>query len=506
MKILDKEQVQKADRYTIENEPISSLDLMERAATRMTERIKKRFSPQWHVKVVCGIGNNGGDGLVVARELYKAGREVEVYIIRYSDKSSQDFQQNEQRLQGLGVPIYNINDAKAFPHLTKQDLIIEGLWGSGLNRPIEGFATDVIQQINDSEAKVVAIDIPSGLYADAKSDSIKIKADITYSFQTPKLSFLLPDNTAFVGHWEVIDIGLAQDFIAQQNTNNHLLRASEIGNFIKPRQIFDHKGTFGHLLVISGSYGKMGAACLCSKSALRGGAGLVTAHVPQCGYNIIQTTVPEVMTSIDADEHIFSGIDDLSPFDAIALGPGLDTQEQTAQALQQLIQNTELPLVIDADGLNILAKNEEIWKALPEGSILTPHPGEFRRLLGEKVEDSYQELALIRSFAKEKNVVLILKRAYTVIASPDGICYFNSTGNPGMATGGSGDVLTGILGSLLAQGYTPLASAQLGVYLHGLAGDKATCRMGQNALIAGDIIAFLGAAFKSLADDNEALA
>ncbi|PSR03931.1 MAG: bifunctional ADP-dependent NAD(P)H-hydrate dehydratase/NAD(P)H-hydrate epimerase [Bacteroidetes bacterium SW_11_45_7] len=500
MKILTKDQVREADRYTIENEPIPSLDLMERAASRMTERIKKRFSPQRPVKVVCGTGNNGGDGLVIARELFHAGRHVDVYVIRYSDTSSPDFQHNEQRLQSLGVSIYNIHAAEEFPHLNEQDLVIEGLWGSGLNRPVEGFATDVIQQINESGATVVAIDIPSGLYADAKSDSIKIKADVTYSFQVPKLSFLLPDNAPYVGHWEVVDIGLSQEFIDQQTTDNELLTASDIATFFKPRETFDHKGTFGHVLTIAGSYGKMGAACLCAKSALRGGAGLVTAHVPQCGYNIIQTAIPEVMCSIDQNEHYVSGIDDLSPFDAIAIGPGLDTRDHTAKALQQIFQKADQPLVIDADGLNLLSSHQALWHELPSGSILTPHPGEFKRLIGKNAKDSYRELELIRSFAMENNVILVLKRAYTVIAAPNGKCYFNSTGNPAMATGGSGDVLTGLIGSLLAQGYSPLQSAQSGVFLHGLAGDKATDRMGQQALIAGDIISFLGAAYKDIGD------
>jgi len=347
---------------------------------------------------------------------------------------------------------------------------------------------------------VISIDIPSGLMGEDNTGNISdniIQADFTLTFQFPKISFFFAENEKNLGIWEVLPIRLHPDGIAQTLTDFRLIEKEEIQQIIQKRSRFGHKGTYGHALLIAGSFGKMGAAILASKACLRSGAGLLTTHVPHFGYQIIQTAVPEAMASVDQHDSIFTEFPDLSHFSAIGVGPGIDQKTNTKRAINELIERSKLPLVIDADALNILAENKTWLEKLPEKSILTPHPGEFKRLVGE-TENSYIRIQKQIEFSKKYKVIVVLKGAFTSVSTPDGKLYFNSTGNPGMATAGSGDVLTGIILGLLAQGISSENAALAGVYMHGLSGDLAVLQNSEFSLVAGDIVKFLGKAFLSL--------
>ena len=501
MKILPIQEVRNADAYTIAHEPIASIDLMERAATQIYKWIKKRVSKKHNVRVSAGLGNNGGDGLVVARLLANKGYQVEVNIIRYSDKTSEDFQVNFKRLnEGGEIKINEIKEKKDLPEIRADDLLIDAIFGSGLVRPVKGFIADVITYINASAAHTIAIDVPSGLFSDStskNSDGAIVQADYILSFQFPKMAFLLPENDGFVGDWHLLDIGLHHDFINTVETRNFFMEKRDMSLLLKKRSRYAHKGTFGHALLIAGSYGKMGAAILASRACLRSGVGLLHTHIPKAGYEIMQTATPECMLSIDRYDNHFSEVPDLGLYTALGIGPGLGMEQQSQMALKLLIQEYSNPIVFDADALNILAENKTWLAFLPAGSILTPHPKEFERLVG-KWSDDFERLQMQRDFAVKYGIYLVLKGAHTSICFPDGNCYFNSTGNPGMATAGSGDVLTGLITGLLAQGYSPGVAAVLGVYLHGLAGDIAAKKYGMEAMLAGDIIEQTGKAFKAL--------
>lgn len=342
--------------------------------------------------------------------------------------------------------------------------------------------------------------MPSGLFADmstAATESTIVKADYTLSFQFPKYCFFFAENDHYIGEWHILPIGLHPDYIDSVEVRNFFLLKKEINSLLRKRNKFSHKGNYGHGLLISGSYGKMGAAVLASKAALRAGIGLITTHIPKNGYEIIQTGVPENMVSIDGSDTVFSEVPDISQYNAIAIGPGLGKEKATQQALKLLIQNSSVPIIFDADAINILGENKTWISFIPKGSVFTPHPKEFERLVG-KWPDEFERNEMQREFSFKYNCFVVLKGAYTAVTSPDGNCYFNSTGNPGMATGGSGDVLTGIILGLMAQGYTPLASCLIGVYLHGFAADKAIKKTGEEAMIASDIIEYLGKAYKSI--------
>lgn len=501
IKILNIEQIRQADAYTIANEPIPSIMLMERAAIACTEWILPMLSRDQVIRIFCGPGNNGGDGLVIARLLVAAGFTVVVYLVGPDTNNSGDFLINLAELKNQAIAdITKILINSDLPLIEPVDLVIDALFGSGLTRPVSGIFGDVIRQINNSGAITVAIDVPSGLscdsYSDPKAGDI-IRAAFTLSFQLPRLAFFFPENEDFVGEWEVLDIGLHPEYLKQATTNHFLLQEDDIWPLIKPRRWFAHKGIFGHGLLIAGSYGKMGSAVLASSAGLRSGAGLITAHIPGNGYSIIQTALPEAMVSIDESLTHFSKLPELTPYNAIAAGPGIGQDPQTAGNLKLLIQQTKVPLILDADALNILGENKTWLSFLPKGSILTPHQKEFERLT-LKVADSFERNKVQREFSLKFEVYLILKGAFTCISFPDGRCFFNPTGNPGMATGGSGDVLTGILLGLMCQGYTPAETCMLGVYLHGLAGDIAASYSGYEGLVAGDIIDSLPEAFREI--------
>lgn len=497
MKILDAENIRQLDAYTIANEPIVSVDLMERAASAFTHWFCPQFpvgnnQPVW---IFCGPGNNGGDGLAVARMLHRELYEVRVFLCQIGQSVSEDYRVNLERLPQ--VELRQLHEGDTLPVIPERAIVIDALFGSGLNRPIQGYWAQLIGHINEQAGTVVAIDIPSGLFADQPTTGPAIRAHFTATFELPKLAFLFPENQDAVGEWVVLPIGLSIDFMAQAKTNNYLTVKAMIAGHLRRRKKHDHKGVFGHALLVAGSYGKVGAAILAARACLRSGVGLLTIHAPRCAYEILQMAVPEAMMSIDGHRTHFSEVPDLKAYRAIGLGCGLDQRRTVAEAVLQLIKQAAHPLVIDADALNVLAANKEALALLPAGSILTPHPGELIRLFGD-TPNSFVRLELLRRKARELNVYIVLKGAYTCIACPDGACYFNTTGNPGMATGGSGDVLTGIITGLLAQGYAPFEAAQTGVYIHGLAGDIAAQALGHEALIAGDIVEYLGKAFTLL--------
>ncbi|MCU0445165.1 MAG: NAD(P)H-hydrate dehydratase [Microscillaceae bacterium] len=496
MKILQVNQIQALDAYTIENEPISSIDLMERASQAFVQAFVGLFSPDCPIYVFCGLGNNGGDGLAVSRLLLDLGYSVKTWVVRYTNRSSPDFAINYQRLAKL-IHIQDLEDIADFPIIPSNAYIIDALFGSGLSRPLGGLSAEVVQEINVASATRVALDIASGLYADTTSvGEAIVRADYTISFQLPKLAFLLPQNAPYVGEWHICPIGLSSQYIHNCPTTWYYLDNQWIKSILKPRTKFSHKGTYGHSLLLAGSYGKMGAAVLAARACLRAGTGLLTTHIPRCGYEIMQTAVPEAMISIEGSWNWLQHLPDIQPYAAIGVGCGLDKYPATTQLLEKLLKTATQPLVIDADALNIIAENPRLLNLLPPNSLLTPHPKEFARLTQEVVEDNFERLEVLRNFAQVYQVYIILKGAHSALATPQGEVYFNSTGNPGMASGGSGDVLTGIITALLAQGYSVLHAGILGMYLHGLAGDLALATESQQSLMASDIIENLGKAFK----------
>jgi ADP-dependent NAD(P)H-hydrate dehydratase / NAD(P)H-hydrate epimerase len=494
LKILTTSQIRELDACTIRHEPIASIGLMERACEAFTGWVTAKIPINKTIGVVCGTGNNGGDGLGIARLLTDHGYDVKVWIIRSSMPESEDFKINLQRIRGK-IPVFEIISESDQNLFSDRSILIDAIFGSGLSRPAEGIYAQAIRCMNKTNAQRIAVDIPSGLMADKPSEGEIVLADHTVSFQFPKLSFLFPQSNVYVGSWHVVDIGLDRNFIADAGTIYSLLEQNDIYTLLKPRSKFDHKGNFGHALLIAGSYGKMGAAILSARSALRSGAGLLTVHVPQCGYQIMQTSVPEAMVSVDENEKIFSATPDIKNFSAIGIGPGIGQDKKTVRAFNALLETAGKPLVIDADALNILSSNRELIHLLPENSVLTPHPKEFERLAGSWKND-FERLNRQIDFSAKTGTIVLLKGAHTSISTPAGKVYFNNTGNPGMATGGSGDVLTGIVTGLLAQGYSGLDSALIGCWVHGAAGDQAAAHMGQVSMTASDITAYLPGAFR----------
>ena len=490
MKILPTELIRQADQYTIEHEPISSIDLMERAATQVSEWLLRRINKEDKIKIFCGMGNNGGDGLVVARLLYGKGFLPEVFVVRYSEKMSLDCEANYLRLQQeTQVPIQDIRSEADFLSFADHEIIIDALFGSGLNRAITGLAAELIEYLNRQQTIRVSIDIASGLFADTPSPQGAIfKPDYTLTFQQPKLAFMIPENDPYVGQLEVLDIQLHPQYLLEVETNNFLVDKAMIQPIIHRRPKYSHKGTYGHALLIAGSEGKTGAAILGAKSCLRTGVGLLSVKLPQSAWTPLQASLPEAMIQVD---------DKLDAFTAIGIGPGLGKSDEAQRTVRSLIQDAKVPMVMDADALNIIAENKTWLSFLPAKTILTPHPKEFERLFG-KTSTSFERLELLRDMAVGYGIIIVLKGANTAVSMPNGAVFFNSTGNPGMATAGSGDVLTGMILSLLAQRYTPEEAAALGVYLHGLAGDFAAEAQSQEAMIASDITEHIGKAYMSL--------
>ncbi len=498
MKIFSTRQIAEIDKYTIENGPIADIDLMERASLQIVNWLIYNISNEKTLAVFAGPGNNGGDALAIARMMADHDYSVKVYLPDFGKALQGSSAVNWQRLVGQGkVGLFTISDENDFPVLNGEELVIDGLFGSGLSRQLDGIIEKLVAMINQSGCEVIAIDIPSGLFGDdnSKNDLSKvIRASRTFTFQFPKLSFFFPEHDEILGDWEVLPIGLHPDAIRQIPTPYYFLTEDFISEKIIKRKKFSHKGTYGHALLIAGSYGKMGAAVLAAKAGLRAGCGLLTCHVPHEGYKVLQTAVPEAMCSIDPSDLMFTEFPELSLFSAVGAGPGIGQKCNCQRALKSLLLAAPKKLVLDADALNILSENKEWLDLLPKNAILTPHPKEFERLTGE-TEDSHTQLQQQIAFSEKYNVIVVLKGAHTRISFPDGRVFFNTTGNPGMATAGSGDVLTGIILGLLAQEYSAEDAAMIAVYLHGLAGNLAVKERGEYSLIAGDITEYLGKAF-----------
>lgn len=501
MKIFPTQSIKELDAYTIENEPIASIDLMERASQALAKAIAERWDADTPFTVFAGPGNNGGDALAVARLLAEKGYKVAVYLFNTKGTLSADCETNKDRLADVeNVDFHEVTSQFVPPVLTEDHVVIDGLFGSGLNKPLSGGFAAVVKYINASVARVVAIDVPSGLMGEENTFNVRtniIRADVTLSLQLPKLAFLFAENQEFVGEWELLDIGLSEDAIDDMDTDYYLLEGDDMQYVLKPRGKFAHKGDFGRALLIAGSQGMAGASVLSAKACLRSGVGLLKLHVPHCNNVIVQTSVPEAMTEIDPSETCFACPTDTDDYQAVGVGSGLGTSEETEAALLELIDACQTPMVVDADALNILAGNRKYIGRLPKGSILTPHPKELERLVG-KCQDSYERLTKARELAQASGVYIILKGAYSAVITPEGKCYFNTTGNPGMATGGSGDVLTGIVLALMAQGYAPQDAACLGMYVHGLAGDIACKKHGVMGMTAGDIVKYLPLAWRMM--------
>lgn len=500
MKIFPTACISHIDAGTIKSEPIASIDLMERAAERLTHAIVKEYpSVGTYFVVVAGCGNNGGDALAVARMLWNMGYGVEVWVMPLRDKLSPDCACNLSRLQQeTSVPVNTIDGDTLISVPSDGAVIVDGIFGSGLNRAPQGLYARLIGRINELPNRVVSIDIPSGLMGEnALENGCIVRADITLTLQFPKISMLVADSEPYVGRMKIVDIGLDAKTIETTATNYYFTTHADAATLVRPRRRHAHKGNFGRGLLVAGSQGMAGASILSARGALRSGIGLLTVHLPRCNNAIVQASVPEATTSVDASVDCFSQAPDVEKYSAVAVGPGLGTSTTTADALLQLIKKCHVPMVLDADALNIISRNPGWMSLLPSGSVITPHPGEFRRIAGESAS-CWEAIEKARSMAVRYNVCIVLKGAYTAVVSPQGNVHFNSSGNAGMATGGSGDVLTGIVLSLLAQGYTSTDAARLAVYVHGYAGDCAGGKLGQTALVAGDIINYLPEAWCSL--------
>ena len=504
MKIFTSAQIQELDKYTIDHEPVKSIDLMERAAKALTTAIMQEWTERTPVVVFAGPGNNGGDALAVARMLAAEKFSVSVYLFNIHNKLSENCEINKQRLiDGKKARFTEINLNFDPPALKAGTLVVDGLFGTGLDKPLMGGFASLVKYINQSSARVVSLDVPSGLMCEDNSYNIRtniIHADLTLTLQQKKLAMLMPDMQAFLGQVKVLDIRLSPDYIRNTEAPYRILEEAELRPRMRLRDDFAHKGTMGHALIIAGSYGMAGASVLATKACLRAGAGKVTVHTPKRNYNIMQISVPEAVLQMDHEEIYFSESVESDEFDSLGIGPGLGHNESSAIALIGQIKRTSCPIVVDADALNILGNHQAWIQQLPQGIILTPHPGEFDRLAGTASNSSYERLMRARELAEHLSGYILLKGHYTALCLPDGHIVFNPTGNSGMATAGSGDVLTGILTGLLARGYKQADACMLGMYLHGLAGDLAVRETGKECLLASDIIRFMPQAFQRLED------
>lgn len=501
VKILTNSQTKEWDQYTIEHEPVSSFDLMERAANAIAEAIACRRDRLTPITVFAGPGNNGGDALAVARLLSEKGYQIEAFLFNPTDSLSEDCAANRDLLQMCeGVKFTEVTSAFKPPVLQKENLVIDGLFGSGLSKPLQGGYAKVVGLINNSPSYVVSIDIPSGMSCNGefyrKGQSI-VRADLTLTIQHPKLSFFFPESEEFVGEVEVMDIHLHPDYLREVQTPFHTIEEDEVRALFHPRKRFSHKGTYGHALLIAGKVGMAGASVLAAKACLRSGVGLLTVHVPIRNNDILQTSVPEAMVEHDLSDDCFTTVTDVEPYQAIGIGPGLGREMETAEALSEQLSITDRPMVIDADAINMLGINQSYMEFVPKQSILTPHPKELERLVGP-CANTYERIAKAKELAAAHQLHIVLKGAWTAIIAPDGTVSLNPTGNPGMATGGSGDVLTGVLLALLTQGYETHEACLMGVYAHGLAGDLAAEAESQMGMTAMSIVNHLPEAWKRL--------
>ncbi|MCA0152896.1 NAD(P)H-hydrate dehydratase [Winogradskyella vincentii] len=500
MKLFSKEQIYEGDKLTTERQNISSTDLMERAGTQIFNWIHMRMQgAQVPVHVFCGIGNNGGDGLVLARHLSTHGYNVVTYIVNCSNKRSKDFLINYERIKNVTKDWPKMMTSAAdFPQIHQDDIIVDAVFGIGLNRSPDDWVQELFQKFRASKAFTLSIDIPSGLYTDKAVDNENavVHSNYTLSFQSPKLVFFLPETARFTVQWEVLDIGIDRDYLMQTETESELISKFEVLPLYQPRDKFAHKGDFGHALIIGGSHGKIGAVNLASRACLSSGAGLVTAYVPNCGYDSLQSSLPEVMVITDKDENYITDISFNIDPNVIGIGVGMGTDDITINAFEAFLKKNKKQLVIDADGINIISKKKSLLKLLPTQTIITPHPKELERLVG-KWTDDFDKLSKVRSLSTKYDIIVVIKGANTITVYKDKQ-YVNTTGNPGMATAGTGDVLTGIITGMMAQGYEPIPATLFGVYLHGRSADISLEDYGYQSLLASHIIDTLGEAYIDL--------
>jgi NAD(P)H-hydrate epimerase len=507
--VLSVAQVRASEALTMSEEPISSLDLMERAGIRFTEYLLQhcpidRFA---EIVVVCGPGNNGGDGLVIARHLSAQGLPVRVLLaVPDGARTTPEFDTNLERWYALSEEqrTQRTNVYKEGEDLVRGRpiLLIDAIFGIGLSKPLRDYHARLVENINQSGAYIIAVDAPSGMKLDEHTEdkALSIKAQETYTFQFCKLAYLLPENYSRCGEVSVIDIGLLRP---EDDYKLQLIEQETIKHLLHHPYKYAHKGSMGHGLLITGSADMPGAAILAATAALRGGIGKVTVHSPSKVCDLLPTAIPEAILSRDTNEESFSRIDlERHPgINAIAIGCGLGKSKAVVQGLKNVLDEVGNPLILDADALNILAENKTWLGFLPAKSILTPHIKEFERMAG-KADNDFDRIGKLRQFAEKYEVIVVLKGAHTAVAMPDGRVFFNTTGNPGMATAGSGDVLTGLLLALLSQGYAPEAAALVGVYLHGAAADCATAQHGHpTALIASDIPKCFGKAIQLIVNN-----
>ncbi|HEY8403728.1 MAG TPA: NAD(P)H-hydrate dehydratase [Flavobacteriales bacterium] len=496
MKLFAAQEIREWDQFTIKKHYENSADLMEVAAESVVEWLMTEMTTNRYT-ILCGTGNNGGDGLCIARLLAAEELEVDVVVVGDSEQGSPDFKLNLQRLLETTVPVKFLNDSVKDFHAEEHAILIDCLLGTGVNRPVEGKLAELIDYVNQLPQACISVDVPSGLIPDdmkPQSGSI-IHAEHTLTFQLPKRAFLVPENYQFTGNFTILDIGLDEQY-ATHTPCAHFYYGESLAQLdFKPRSKFGYKNQYGHVRIVAGSKGKMGAAIMSARAAMRTGSGLVTASIPSHGLSILQTALPEVMCETDVQTDNLCNVEFDAKYSATALGPGIDQAPETALMLRRFLKMATHPLVLDADALNIIAA-KNLFRDIPQRSILTPHVGEFDRLFG-KHEHTASRIETMQQMSIEYDLIIVLKGAHTIVATPTGELYFNSTGNVGMATAGSGDVLTGVIVSLLGQGYSSVEAARFGVYLHGLAGDIAAEQFGYASMTAGDIIAMLPAAYDS---------
>ncbi len=469
--LLTAQQIREADAYTIANQQVSSIDLMERASKAFISWFVNCYPDKnQSISIYCGTGNNGGDGLAIARLLSALTYKVNVKIVHYKDGGSADFKANLKRLIETRIDPVILQPGEDIP-VEESPIIIDALLGSGLNKPLTGDYKKLVEYINSLQKIVVAVDVPTGFFIEGQvnPDVISIKADLVITFQQPKINFLLPESSTIIKCWEAVNIGLDEAFIKSLNSPYQLVEEGDVRKLLKPRHRFSNKGTYGHALLIAGQDKTMGAALLTVSACAYAGAGLTTACIPESGLTALNTYMPELMAIIRKENEVPEISWD--QYNAVGIGPGLGKDEHSLTLLKNVLTNYNKPIVVDADGLNLLAENQSLLKKLPVGSILTPHMKEFDRLFGQHTS-WWQRIQTAIEKAQEYNIYILLKNDYTITTTPEGKIYFNSTSNPAMAIGGMGDVLTGIISSLLAQKYSSQEACIIGAYIHGKAGDE----------------------------------
>lgn len=502
MKIFTNEEIRSIDRHTIESEGITSLELVERAATSITCEIISRWRPNKRIAIFAGPGNNGADALAVARMLIEQGYSPEVFLFNIGEnRLSAECAACRDKLVAIGnVDFTEVTSNFSPPYLSSSDLVIDGLFGSGLREPLSGGFKALVQYINESNATVVSIDVPSGLFGEWNTNNISrniVHADLTLAMQFPRLSFFMANNAEIIGEWKTLDIELSSEAIKNTPAQYYLVERADIHNVLRQRKSFSSKADYGSAMIVAGSYGMMGAAVMAAQGALRAGAGKVSVHSPRCGFHTLQTAVPEAMFDADRHDIAISDINLKHDYSAVAVGPGLGTNDMTVNAVEMFLKQAKTPVILDADALNCVAKRPTMLNHIPVLSIITPHAGEFDRIFGPQLNAEARLLKAVE-MAHYYNIIIVLKGHYTAMVRPDGKIYFNSSGNPAMATPGSGDVLTGVICALLAQGYKPEISAIVGAYVHGYAGDLAAQTHGQYGVTAGDIAQNIGIAIRDI--------